>query len=77
MFPSSCRAGAAEFIFKRASFTSTPDDRPDAAAGPQPKKRKQAQADPEPGNLSYKGMKLKELQTGFFHPFSFYLHLKW
>ena len=53
MFPSSCRAGAAEFIFKRASFTSTPDDRPDAAAGPQPKKRKQAQADPEPGNLSY------------------------
>ena len=44
----------AEFIFKRASFTSTPDDRPDAAAGPQPKKRKQAQADPEPGNLSYK-----------------------
>ena len=76
MFPSSCRAGAAEFIFKRASFTSTPDDRPDAAAGPQPKKRKQAQADPEPGNLSYK-KKIKELKTGFFSPFLFlFLHLE-
>ena len=44
-----CRAGAAEFIFKRASFTAVPDNMTEPALGPQAKKRKQASTDPEPG----------------------------
>ena len=43
------RAGAAEFIFKRASFTAAPDNMTELTPGPKAKKRKQAPTDPEPG----------------------------
>ena len=43
------RAGAAEFIFKRASFTAASDNMTEPTPCPQAKKRKQAPTDPEPG----------------------------
>ena len=54
------RAGAADFIFKRASFTAAPDNMTTLAPGPEAKKRKQAPTDPEPGKSKFYTQECKQ-----------------